>query len=191
VDHPIQLVSHDDLQRNRLTVFFRLVLAVPHFVWLWLWGIAAFAAVVVAWFVAVATGRVPETLHTFLERYLRYQVHAYAYALLAADPFPSFSGEAGSYPVDLRVAALQEQNRLTVLFRIVLAIPALVFSYVLNYLSGAVAFFAWFVCVALGRIPQGMEDLQLLSVRYHAQTQGYTYLLTERYPSLTAGRQTL
>ena len=29
--HPIRLVVNDDLQRNRLTVFFRLILAIPLF----------------------------------------------------------------------------------------------------------------------------------------------------------------
>ena len=32
--HPIHLVVTDDLQRSRLTVFFRLLLVIPHFVWL-------------------------------------------------------------------------------------------------------------------------------------------------------------
>ena len=31
--HPVRLVVSDDLQRNRLTVFFRLILAIPHFIW--------------------------------------------------------------------------------------------------------------------------------------------------------------
>jgi hypothetical protein len=38
--HPIRLIVTDDLRRSRLTVFFRLLLAIPHFVWLLLWGIA-------------------------------------------------------------------------------------------------------------------------------------------------------
>ena len=31
--HPIHLVVTDDLERNRLTVFFRLILAIPLFIW--------------------------------------------------------------------------------------------------------------------------------------------------------------
>jgi hypothetical protein len=187
--HPIRLVVTDDLRRNRLTVFFRLLIAIPHLVWLYLWGIVVTIAVVVAWFAALFTGRVPDGLHDFLARYVRYQTHVFAYLLLAADPFPGFAGEEGSYPIDVRIAGPTEQNRLTVFFRIILALPALIFGYILNYLSSAVSFFAWFVCLALARMPEGMESLQLLSIRYHAQTQAYTYLLTERYPSLSAGQQ--
>src|SRR5207244_7323778 len=32
--YPVRLVVTDDLRRTRLTVFFRLLLAIPHFIWL-------------------------------------------------------------------------------------------------------------------------------------------------------------
>ena len=44
--HPVRLSIEDDLSRSRLTVFFRLILAIPHLVWLLLWGIVAFFAAV-------------------------------------------------------------------------------------------------------------------------------------------------
>ena len=56
--HPVALVVDDDLKRNRLTVFFRLLLAIPHLLWLALWGIAAVFAWIGAWFVALFTKRV-------------------------------------------------------------------------------------------------------------------------------------
>ena len=39
--HPIGLIVTDDLHRSRLTVFFRLLLALPHLIWVSLWGIVA------------------------------------------------------------------------------------------------------------------------------------------------------
>ena len=54
--HPVRLVVTDDLRRSRLTVFFRLLLAIPHFIWLSLWGIAAEIALVIAWFVGALHG---------------------------------------------------------------------------------------------------------------------------------------
>jgi hypothetical protein len=189
MDHPITLVVEDDLRRSRLTVLFRLLLAIPHYIWLYLWGIAATIAALVAWVAALVTGRVPEGLHRFLALFLRYQVHVFAYLTLAADPYPGFGGVEGTYPVDLRVAPPEPQSRLTVFFRLLLALPAAILAGVLNYLSAAIAFFAWFVCLALGRIPEGMRNLQAFSIRYHAQTTAYEYLLTQRYPSLNVGLQ--
>ena len=38
-DDPITWRVDDELRRSRLTVFFRLLLALPHLIWLQLWGI--------------------------------------------------------------------------------------------------------------------------------------------------------
>jgi hypothetical protein len=187
VEHAVTLVVTDDLRRNRLTVFFRLLLAIPHYVWLYLWGIAVAVVTLIAWFAALFTKRVPDGLHRFLARYVRYQVHVYSYVVLVADPYPGFGGEEGTYPVDLRVAPPQEQGRLGVFFRLLLAIPALVVSYVMNYLMGIVAFFAWFACLFLGRMPEGMRNLLAFTIRYHAQTQAYVSLVTSQYPSFNVG----
>ena len=186
MDHPIHLLVTDDLRRNRLTVFFRLLLALPHFVWLFLWGIAALFAHIVAWFAALFTKRVPNGIHGFLAGYVRYQVHVYAYATLAANPFPEFNGAPG-YPVDVEIAGPEDQNRWTVFFRFILVIPALIISGVLNYLMNIVAFFAWFVCLFMGTMPEGMRNVLAYTIRYHAQTQGYYSLVTPRYPSINVG----
>jgi hypothetical protein len=190
MDHPIQLVVEDDLERNRLTVFFRLLLAIPHFIWMYIWSIATAIVGLINWFATLITGESPAGLHRFIERFTRYQIHLFAYLTFVADPYPGFMGEEGSYPVDLRVAPPAPQNRLMVFFRLILYIPAGILSSVLNYLSIALAVFAWFVCLALGRMPEGMRNLQAFSLRYHAQSQAYLYLLTERYPSLNVGLTT-
>lgn len=36
----MRLTVTDDLRRSRLTVFFRLLLAIPHFIWWTLWAAA-------------------------------------------------------------------------------------------------------------------------------------------------------
>jgi Domain of unknown function (DUF4389) len=183
-DHPIGLVVDDDLRRNRLTVFFRLLLAIPQAIWLAVWGIAAYPAWILAWFAALFTGRVPAGLHGFLARYARATTHLYAYVLLLADPWPPFGGAPGSYPVDLRVDPPQPQSRLSVFFRILLAIPALLLSYVFRIVNQLVAVLGWFYALATGRMHEGMRDLSAWMLRYEVQTYAYVGLLTSRYPSL-------
>jgi Domain of unknown function (DUF4389) len=180
--HPIRLVVNDDLQRNRLTVFFRLLLAIPHLIWVSLWGIVALLAWVANWFATLVKGESPQGLHVFLGTYLRYQTHVAAYVLLIADPFPGFGGQPG-YPIDLEVDRREPQNRWTVAFRLILAIPAIVISGILGYLNRALAVFSWFVALILGRLPEGMRNFAAFALRYEQQTLGYVYLLTERYPS--------
>ena len=37
--HPVRIELGGELRRSRLTVFFRLLLSLPHLVWLTLWGV--------------------------------------------------------------------------------------------------------------------------------------------------------
>jgi hypothetical protein len=187
--HPIRLVVNDDLQRNRLTVFFRLILAIPLFLWATLWGVIAVLAWVVNWFATLFMGRSPDGLHDFLATYLRYLTHVRAYALLVADPFPGFTGTQGTYPIDLEVDPPEPQNRLTVFFRFVLAIPALLLMYILTNLSQLLAVFSWFIALVMGRVPEGLRNFAALALRIETQTYAYLMVLTERYPSFNVGIQ--
>jgi Domain of unknown function (DUF4389) len=188
-DHPIRLTVTDDLVRSRVTVFFRLLLAIPHYIWLELWGIVVVLTVFLAWLAALFTGRVPGGLHSFIASYLNYSTHVYAYLLLIANPYPSFSGSA-SYPVDVSIAGPEAQGRLTVLFRLFLAVPALALTYVFRIVNQIIAILSWFYALFTGRMNGGMRDLSAWLLRYETQTYAYMALLTARYPSL-AGAPTV
>jgi Domain of unknown function (DUF4389) len=185
--HPIRLVVNDDLQRTRLTVFFRLILAIPHLVWLNIWRVIAVLAVVVNWFATLIKGRSPDGLHNFLAAYRRYKTHLSAYLLIVANPYPGFTGKLGTYPIDLEIDPPQRQNRLTVFFRFVLAIPALLMWYVLTSVSQLLAIFSWFIAVVTGRVPEGLRNFGALALRIETQAFGYLFLQTGRYPSFNVG----
>jgi Domain of unknown function (DUF4389) len=185
--HPIRLIVNDDLQRTRLTVFFRLILAIPLFLWLTLWGVIASLAAIVNWFATLFAGRSPQGLHGFLATFLRFSTHVRAYVLLIADPYPGFTGREGSYPIDLEVAPPEDQNRLTVLFRIILAIPALLLSNILSNLSQLLAIFSWFIALVTGRVPEGLRNFAALALRFETQTFAYVLVVTGTYPSLNVG----
>jgi hypothetical protein len=184
-DHPIRLVVSDDLKRSRLTVLFRLILAIPHFVVLTLWSILVFFVVIAAWFVGLVKGRLPDGMHGFLASYLRYSTRFTAYWNLLSNPYPPFHGrEEGSYAVDVHISPPVQQSRWKILFRLILAIPAQILAWVFSQVLGILAFLGWFVCIAIGRMPKGMRDLGVYCLRYQQQTYGYLMLLTDRYPSL-------
>ena len=180
--HPIHLVVTDDLRRSRLTVFFRIFLVIPHLIWLVIWGIAVWFAVLAAWLIGIFAGRVPDGLHAFIAGYLRYLTHVYAYYSIAANPYPSFSGTPG-YPVDVEIAPATQQSRLTILFRLLLVIPAYIVLYVLGLVAYVVMFLAWFYALFAGKLNVGLRDVLAYWLRYNAQTIGYICLLTRRYPS--------
>jgi hypothetical protein len=185
--HPIVLSDGGDLTRSRLTVFFRILLVIPYLIWLGLWGVLAEVVVIVTWVVALFAGRVPNVLHRFVASYLRCLTQITAYLLLLSDPFPPFLGREGRYPIDVQIAPAARQSRLTVLFRVILILPALLFVYVFRLVNQLVAIFGWFYCLITGHMHGGMQNLSAWLLRYEIQTYGYLLLLTDRYPSLEGG----
>jgi Domain of unknown function (DUF4389) len=181
-EHPVQIVVTDDLVRPRLTVLFRLLLAIPHFVWLLLWLVPALLAAVAAWFVALATGRVPNALHRFMAAYLRYSIHVIAFLYVVGRRFPGFTGREGSYGVDVAIAPPVRQSRWKTLFRIFLVIPALILNSALGGVALVVGVLGWWYALVTGRMPEGLRNLGAACFRYTAQTSAFLVLLTDRYP---------
>jgi hypothetical protein len=181
--HPVRVVGDPyDLRRSRLTVFFRLLLALPHLIWVTLWGVVACLAVIVQWFVTLFRGTPAGALHRFISAYIRYRLHVLAFLLLVANPFPGFTGTPGVYPLDLEVEGPQRQNRWKTGFRLLLAIPAF---FVDTALGGALftsAVLTWFYALFKGSAPWGLRNLSAYALRYDAQMSAYVYLVTDVYP---------
>jgi hypothetical protein len=180
--HTVEVVVTDDLERSRLTVFFRLFLALPHLFWLLLWTIAAFFAAIAAWFAALVTGRVPDALHRFLAAYVRYAVHVQAYLYVVGRRFPGFTGRPGSYGIDLEIEPPGRQSRWVTLFRLFLAIPALILAGALGGVAFVVGFLGWWYALVKARMPEGLRNLGVACIRYQEQTSAYLLLVTDRYP---------
>lgn len=181
-EHPIRMVVEDDLERPRLTVLFRLFLALPHFVWWILWATAVFFVAFVAWIAALVTGRVPDSLHRFLAAFVRYSTHLIAFVYVIGRRFPGFTGRAGSYGIDLEIAPRERQSRWKTAFRWLLVIPALALAGALGGVAFVIAVLAWWFALVTARMPEGMRNLGASCLRYSGQTYAYALLLTDRYP---------
>ena len=76
---------------NRWLPLVKWLLAIPHYIVLLFLFIAAFFAVVIAWFAILFTGRFPRSLFDFLEGVGRWSNRVVAYAfLLVTDKYPPF-----------------------------------------------------------------------------------------------------
>jgi hypothetical protein len=181
-DHAVRIVVTDDLQRPRLTVLFRLFLAIPHFVWWGLWALVVVVVAPIVWIAALATGRVPDALHRFLAAFVRYSTHLGAFLYLVGRRFPGFTGRAGSYGIDLDIAPRAPQSRRLTVFRWILAIPAVLLASALGGVVVVVAILAWWYALITGRMPEGLRNLGASCLRYSAQTYAYALLVTDRYP---------
>jgi cobalamin synthase len=87
----LEFAYPDAHQLNRWLPLVKWLLAIPHYVALLFLGIASIAAIVIAWFAILFTGRYPQGLFNFVVGVLRWsnRVTAYAFALVT-DQYPPF-----------------------------------------------------------------------------------------------------
>lgn len=168
--------------QRRVTVFFRIILALPQLIVVGALGYAAYLLVFLGWFAALFTGRLPQAFARFITGYLRWYVRVLAYTYLMTDEYPPFSLDPDMrYPVDLTVTT-GRLNRASVFFRIILAFPALVVVSVLTFGWQILSFFFWMITLVKGRMPESIFGATAATIRYAVRTAGFFAMVTSVYP---------
>lgn len=165
------------------------LLAIPHAVVLYALGIVSEVIALISWFAIVFTGRLPEGLANVQVMYLRYSLRVATYYGFLREEYPPFSfattpADPGDDPrvrVDL-VPKLEDRNRLTVAFRLILAIPHLLVLALLGVALFVVGVIAFFAVLFTGRWPAGLRDFALGVGRWWLRANAYFLLLTDEYP---------
>jgi Domain of unknown function (DUF4389) len=175
--------DNEPLRRRRLVVLLRPILFLPHYVVLSVWALLLIPVLPLGWASAMILRRLPSSFHRFLAAYLRYQgqVTAWLFLLSATYPDPRHTKD---HPYRIEVPDARRQRRLLTLFRLLLAIPAIVVASVFNVILTVVGVGAWFAALALGRTTVGLQELGTFCLRYQLETQAYLSLLTAAYPKL-------
>jgi hypothetical protein len=179
---PVLVAFAGPAPQSRLTVAFRIFMAIPQLIVLWLLGIAAMVITIIGWFGALFTGRLPVFAADFLTGYLRWLSRVYAYNYLLTDVYPPFTLDDADYPVRLAVAP-GPLNRLAVLFRFFLLIPCWIVQAVVTY--GALTIFlfvTWLIVLVKGQMPDAIYQGLAAVLRYQVRTLGFAVMLTSAYP---------
>ena len=161
--------------RSRLTTFFRIILAIPHFFVVAGFAIVAFVCVVIAWFAILITARYPPGLYGFVSRFVLYATQVNGYVTFLTDEYPAFGGSE-QYPVRMSFSGpLEQYSRLKTGFRVILAIPIVILRYVAAILTEVGAFFAWIVIVITANMPRGLQDLLVLAESLTARSDAHLF----------------
>jgi hypothetical protein len=183
--YPVSYEADYTRERNRLTTFFRLILAIPWLIVAFIYLIGALVVTIIAWFALVILGRYPEWAYNFNSGVLRYFARVYAWTYLQVDPWPPFGFSPDpTYPVRVQFAPRPErQSRLKALFRLILAIPILVLAYLMSILHNGAAFVSWLTIVFRGYQPAGVHNALLFTNAWFTRAYAYAYLLLrDEYP---------
>jgi hypothetical protein len=180
---PVQVAIAGPARQRRATVAVRAILAIPHLIALDVLGIAAFVVMVIGWFGALATGRLPTFAHGYLSGYLRWASRVSAYLLLLTDEYPPFAFDDDAYPVRVAVGP-GRLNRLAVLFRFILSIPAAIMTALLGFGTMILVILAgWPALLITGKLPASLHQALAAVLRYTIRANYYMYLLTDTYPA--------
>jgi uncharacterized protein DUF4389 len=187
--------------RNRLTVAFRLLLAIPHLILVGgvgfsassrfartgfgsetgLLGAVAFVLAIVSWFTIVFAGSHIVGIRQFTTFYMRWRVRALAYLMLLQDQYPPF-GDA-EYPATLTVTdPAGRRDRLTVFFRLLLAIPQFIVLFFIVFAWWITAIVSWFLILFTGEYPGGLYEFGIGTLRWLLRVEAYVLLLVDDYP---------
>jgi Domain of unknown function (DUF4389) len=183
--YPISFDADPALEgRNRLTAFFRYIVAIPWLIVASIYGFVAEIAAVIAWFAIVFTGKYPQGIYDFNAGYLRMISRVNGFEYLLTDGWPPFGGdEAPDYPIRVGVApALDEYNRLKTGLRLIFGIPVYLLAIVQAIILGVCAIIAWFVILFTGKLPDGLFNPMRSALAYLTRAAAYFLLITEDWP---------
>jgi hypothetical protein len=195
--------------RNRLTVAFRLILAIPHLILVGapgfamglhsetmspdgsarhsgslgangLLGVVAFAGAIISWFAIVFTGRHPRGLWDLARFYMRWRANAVAYTALLRDDYPPFGD--GPYPVTYEVQYPEQRDRVTVGLRLLLVIPHVVVLVFLDIAWLRTAIVAWVAILLTGEYPESLYRFGVGMMRWTLRVETYVLLMRDEYP---------
>ena len=182
--YPVSLEVDEPQPQNRLSVLIRIIFAIPAMLFGIVIGIGLQIVALIAWVVILVTGKYPAGMMNFTEGGLRFSSRLSGYLYLLTDKSPSFSLDADpAYPVRLSVQGqIEGRNRLTVFFRLLMAIPHYIILGVLNYVIGVVVFVAWLMALFTGSVAPGLHTFIAGYLRWTMRAQGYVLLVTDEYP---------
>jgi hypothetical protein len=179
---PVLVAIAPAAPQSRVTVLFRWLLAIPHYIVLFALAIAALVLLVIGWFGALFTGRLPRFVADYLSGYLRWSTRVQAYSMLLTDKYPPFTLDNADYPVWVAVRP-GSLNRLAVLFRFFMLFPAGIIASVLNYGAFSImAVVTWLIVLVTGRMPDPLHQALSAVLRYYTRLTGFEYMLTSAYP---------
>jgi hypothetical protein len=183
-NYPVQVEIDHQERYSRFMPLIKWLLAIPHYLALFVLGIGAFFAIVIAWFAVLITGRYPRGLFDFVLGVQRWRLRVATYLFLMVDPYPPFSlADDPNYPARLAIEYPEEGvARWRPLVAWLLAIPYLLISGIINYLAYLLVFFAFFTILFARSFPKGMFDICRVALRWQERGYAYALWMVTRYP---------
>lgn len=179
--------------RNRKTIFFRLILSLPLFAFVYLfqqfssgneWSTLVLALPVAA--ALIVRNVYPSWLLSFNHAVLEFGTRIAAYVLLLTDEYPTFERNPKIAVIFPDVEGGKKLNRWLPLVKWFLAIPLYIVGFVYSVFAFIALVLAWAMTSLSGTFPAWAGELILNTLKFWNRVYGYAVaLVTDEYPSFS------
>jgi hypothetical protein len=189
-------VDYPEQRRNRLTTFFRILVAIPILVILMALTGGSFQAgtegarsfgglgfiFIPVLLMILFRHKYPRWWYDWNLQFVRFTSRVSAFILLLRDEYPSTDEEQAVH-VDFPYPDATLLNRWLPLVKWLLAMPHWVILAFLGIIACLAVFIAWFAILLTGRYPRGLFDFVVGVMRWSLRVEVYALLLiTDQYP---------
>jgi hypothetical protein len=198
------VIDVDNGPRNRVTVFFRLVLGIPAAIllsfltnasstwdsgndsrgghWHWSGGMVPTLAIAL---LLLVMGAYPQWLLTFVHAIHSFSTRLAAYMLLLRDEYPNVYERPYAHVIYPDIEEGRTLSRSLPLVKWLLAIPHYIVIVLVTPAIAILTFLAWISIVTTGRYPASFASFVIWYIAYANRVYGYAIaLVTDDYPRL-------
>jgi Domain of unknown function (DUF4389) len=166
------------------------IMAIPHFILLYILGLVLNVITFIAWFAILFTGNYPAGLFDVAAGIMRYQWRVGTFYLFMREPYPAFglpSGpvDPGDDPATFSIVRPERLSRGLIFIKWLLIIPVIIVLFVLGIGAFVAAVIAFFAVLFTGKWPEGLRNYVVGVARLSVRTNAYHYLMTDVYPGFS------
>jgi hypothetical protein len=167
---------------SRLLIFVKWLLAIPHLIILYALYFVQYVITIIAFFTILFTQSYPQGLFNFSVGVLRWQANVNAYLWLLRDEYPPFTWDEDKYPVTLQIDYPEKLARFAPLYKWLLIIPNIIVLAIVGLVAFLLIFVGWFAILFTGKLPKGIHDFVVGTMRWSTRATAYMYLMRDEYP---------
>lgn len=186
--YPVRLEFIGGHEVNRWRPLFHWLLAIPHFVVLWILGFVASVCLFVAFFTVLFTRAIPDSIFGVVVMIYRYSWRVTSYVLWMREDYPPFDFTSTANdnemdpPTRLQIEYPAQLARFAPLYKWLLALPHFFVLWLLALGAIFIGIWAFFAVLFTGRYPAGARDYLVGVQRWTLRVQAYAGFLRDEYP---------
>lgn len=168
--------------------FLKQLALIPHTIIVGILGYVLWIVVWIGYWIILFTGRQPDGINRFAAGVIRWSTRTYAWYMSTTDKYPTFgfADEPGDSQTTVDVDE-GTRNRLLgasgiIGIKFLLAIPHFIALAVLMIIAVVGSWFGFWIILFTGRLPEGLHNFIVGTLRWAARVGAWITSLTDTYP---------